>query len=475
MADVERYDILVIGSGEAGKQITWTLAEAGHRTAVVERKYIGGSCPNIACLPSKNVIRSAKANWFAKRGAEYGIQSGPVTTDMRGVLNRKRKMVETEVQGHLNRFKASGAELVRGEARFVAPKTVEVQLNDGGHRTIMGDRVFLDLGSHAAIPDIPGLLAAKPMTHVEALDLDRLPPRVVVLGGGYVGLELAQALRRFGADVTVIERGKQLAVAEDPDVAQAILEAFTSEGIAVLLETGVRQVEGISGQSVRVAIENHRGQQTIEATDLLIATGRVANTQRIGLETAGVELDARGYIKVNERLETTAPGVWAMGDCAGSPQFTHVAYDDFRLVRDNLNGGSRTTRDRLVPFCMFTDPELARVGLNETEAKARGIAYRLATMPMSGVLRAVAIGETRGFLKMLVDAGSDRILGFTAFGTEASEMMAAVQTAMLGGLPYTVLRDAIFTHPTVAEGLVYLLANAPVRAAQRDSSSVASA
>ena len=474
MPEVERYEILVIGSGEAGKHVTWTFAQAGLRTAVVERKYIGGSCPNIACLPSKNVIRSAKANWFARHGAQYGIQSGPVSTDMKGVLNRKRKMVEGEVQAHLDRFKATGAELVRGEARFVAPKTVEVHLSEGGRRMITGDRVFLDLGSRAAIPDIPGLAAARPMTHVEALDLDRLPGHVIVLGGGYVGIELAQALRRFGSEVTVIERGRQLAAAEDPDIAQAILENFANEGIEVLLDTRVRQVEGLSGQKVRIAVENSHGEQTIEGADLLVATGRTANTQGIGLERAGIELDARGYIKVNERLETTAPGVWAMGDCAGSPQFTHVAFDDFRVVRDNLNGGSRTTRDRLVPFCMFTDPELARVGLNETEAKARGIAYRLAKMPMAGVLRAVAIGETRGFVKMLV-AESDRILGFTAFGAEASEMMAAVQTAMLGGLPYTVLRDAIFTHPTVAEGLVFLLANVPARAMRHGSSSVASA
>ena len=430
MPEIERFDILVIGSGEAGKHLTWTMAQAGHRTAVVERKYIGGSCPNIACLPSKNVIRSAKANWFARHGTEYGIQTGPVSTDMKGVLNRKRKMVEGEVQFHLDRFKSTGADLIKGEARFIAPKTVEVRLNDGGSRKITGDRVFLDLGSRATIPEVAGLAAAKPMTHVEALDLDRLPEHVIVLGGGYVGLELAQALRRFGSAVTVLERGRQIAAAEDSDVARALLENFTSEGIEVLLDTRVRQVEGLSGQKVRVVAENGRGRQKIEGTDLLVATGRTANTQGIGLEAAGVQLDARGYIKVNERLETTAAGVWAMGDCAGSPQFTHVAFDDFRVARDNLNGGNRTTRDRLVPFCMFTDPELARVGLNETEAKKRGVAYRSAKMPMAGVLRAVTIGETRGFVKMLVDAESDRILGFTAFGAEASEMMAAVQTAM---------------------------------------------
>jgi pyruvate/2-oxoglutarate dehydrogenase complex dihydrolipoamide dehydrogenase (E3) component len=467
MSEVERYEILVIGSGESGKWITWTMAQAGHRTAVVERKYIGGSCPNIACLPSKNVIHSAKANWFAKHGAEYGISSGAVSTDMKGVFARKRKMVEGEVQFHLDRFKITGADLIRGEARFVAPKTVQVRLNEGGQRTITGDKVLLDLGSHAVIPDIPGLLAAKPMTHVEALDLDRLPEHVIVLGGGYVGLELAQALRRFGSAVTVIERGPHVVAAEDVDVAQAVQENFASEGIEVLLDTQVRQVEGLSGDKIRVRIDGPNGEQTIEGTDLLVATGRTPNTRGIGVETAGIELDARGYIKVNERLETTAPGVWAMGDCAGSPQYTHVAYDDFRVVRDNLNGGSRTTRDRLIPFCMFTDPELARVGLNETEAKKRGIPYRLAKLPMAAVLRAVALGETRGFVKVLVDAQSDRILGFTALGVEASEMMAAVQTAMLGGLPYTVLRDAVFTHPTAAEGLVYLLASVPAEALQQ--------
>ncbi|MGA8093269.1 MAG: mercuric reductase [Steroidobacteraceae bacterium] len=464
MPEAEQYEILVIGSGEAGKHLTWNMAQAGHRTAVVERKYIGGSCPNIACLPSKNVIRSAKANWFARHGAEYGIQTGPVSTDMRGVLNRKRKMVQAEVQFHLDRFEATGAELIKGEARFVAPKTVAIRLDEGGSRTITGDRVFLDLGSRATIPDIPGLAAAKPMTHVEALDLDRLPEHVIVLGGGYVGLELAQALRRFGSAVTVIERGSQIAATEDADVAQALLENFAIEGIEVLLDTQAREVQGLSGRKVRVVVESGHGQQTIEATDLLIATGRTPNTQGIGLETAGIELDARGYIKANERLETTAPGVWAMGDCAGSPQFTHVAFHDFRVVHDNLNGGSRSTRDRLIPYCVFTDPELARVGLNESEAKRRGVEFRLAKLPMAAVLRAVALGEPRGFVKILIEAATDRILGFTAFGAEASEMMAAVQTAMLGGLPYTVLRDAIFTHPTVAEGLVFLLASVPPKA-----------
>src|SRR6516164_2366078 len=415
MSDAEHYEILVIGSGEAGKHLTWTMAQAGQRTAVVERKYIGGSCPNIACLPSKNVIRSAKANWFARHGTEYGIQTGPVSTDMKGVLNRKRKMVEGEVQFHLDRFKATGAELIRGEARFVAPKTVEVHLDEGGRRMITGDRVVLDLGSRAAVPDIPGLAAAKPMTHVEALDLDCLPEHVIVLGGGYVGLELAQALCRFGSTVTLIERGHQIVAAEDPDVAQALLENFTSEGIEVLLETRVRDVAGLSGQQIRIVAEGSRGEQTIRGTDLLVATGRTPNTQGIGLETAGIELDARGHIRVNERLETTAADVWAVGDCAGSPQFTHVAFDDFRVVLNNLDGGTRTTRGRLIPYCLFTDPELAHIGLSEGDAKSKGISYRVVKHPMSLVLRTRTLSQTRGFAKALIGA-DDRILGFTAFG-----------------------------------------------------------
>ena len=463
MPVTDHYEALVIGSGESGKYIAWTMAKAGHRTAVIERKLIGGSCPNIACLPSKNIIHSAKVASFMRRGAEFGLELGAPAVNMAGVQLRKRKMVEDLVNIHLDRYKASGAELIMGEARFVGPRTVEVTLNAGGTRTITGDKVFLNLGTRAAMPDITGLAACRPLTHVEALDLDRLPDHLIVLGAGYVGLELSQAMRRFGARVTVIERGEQLASHEDPDVGTALLELFQSEGIDVLLKTKVVSVDGEPSQHIRVRVQDGAGEKVLEGTDLLVATGRTPNTAGIGLEQAGVELDSNGFVKVNERLETTAPNVWAMGDGAGSPFFTHVAYDDFRIVRDNLNGGHRTTRNRLVPFCMFTDPELVRVGMNESEAKARGIEYRLVKIPMSSVLRMRTLSELRGFMKMLIDAESDRILGFTAFGTEATELMATVQTAMLGALPYTILRDAIFTHPTAAEGLGVLLTSVPAR------------
>jgi pyruvate/2-oxoglutarate dehydrogenase complex dihydrolipoamide dehydrogenase (E3) component len=467
MPDAEKYEILVLGSGEAGKWTAWTMADEGHRTAMVERRWLGGSCPNIACLPSKNVIYSARVASLARRGAEFGLEMDRLRINMAGVQQRKRKMVDAEHQFHAQRTANAGIELIMGEARLVAPKTVEVALNDGGTRRIVGERVFLDLGSRSAMPNVTGLAAANPMTHIELLDLDHVPGHLIVIGGGYIGLELAQAIRRFGSNVTVIEQGAQLADREDPDVGEALLDLFRDEGIEVLLGTHVSRVEGQSGKEVRVHAKDGPGERTIEGTDLLVATGRTPNTKGIGLEQAGVELNERGFIKVNERLETTAANVWAMGDCAGSPQFTHVAYHDFRVVRDNLKGGNRTTKDRLVPFCMFTDPELARVGRNESEAKRDKIEYRIAKLPMANVLRTHTIAEPRGFMKMLIAKDSDQIIGFTAFGIEASELMAAVQTAMVGRLPYTVLRDAIFAHPTMSEGLVYLLSQVSAAGAKR--------
>ena len=353
-----------------------------------------------------------------------------------------------------------------GTGRFVAPKTLEVRLNDGGTRTLAGDQVFLNLGTHAAIPNVPGLEAARPLTHIEALELDYLPAHLIVLGGGYVGLELAQAYRRFGSRVTVVEQGRQLVSREDPDVAAEMQRILSDEGIQVLA----------GGRDPRRAGPIRRGSQPsrarrppasrqIAGSDILVAAGRIPNTAGIGLEEAGVELDGRGYIRVNERLETTAPGVWAIGECAGSPQFTHVSIDDFRIIRDNLAGGNRSTRDRLVPYCMFTDPPLAHVGLSEGEAQRRGIATRVAKLPMNAVLRTATTGETQGFMKALVGAGDDRILGFTMIGAEAGEVMAAVQTAMLADLPYVRLRDAILAHPTMAEGLGSLFENVPPRSA----------
>jgi pyruvate/2-oxoglutarate dehydrogenase complex dihydrolipoamide dehydrogenase (E3) component len=457
---LEHYTNLAIGTGEAGKYLTWHLAKLGERTAIVERARLGGACPNVACLPTKNVIHSARVAALARRATEFGLATGPVRVEMSGVMRRKAQMVEAMTQIHRNRFAESGAEVIMGEARFVEPRTVQVALTAGGTRTVRAERVFVAVGTRARLPEVPGLADAAPLTHVEALDLERLPGHLVVLGGGYVGLEFAQALRRFGSRVTVVQRSAHLLDREDPDVSDAIAQLMRDEGVEVLLGTELVNVAGRSGTGLALQVRSGAGARTIEASDLLAATGRVPNTDRLGADRGGIELDTRGYVRVNERLETTAPGVWAMGECAGSPQFTHVSYDDYRIVRDNLAGGTRTTRDRLIPYCLFTDPELAHIGLTETEAKARGVRYRLSKMPTAAILRTRTLSEMRGFVKALV-GGDDRILGFTAFGVEASELLAAVHTAMIAGLSYQALRDAIFAHPTTSEGLTVLFAKPP--------------
>src|SRR5271157_4112040 len=382
MSRPERFEMLVLGSGEGGKFLAWHMAKSGHRTAVVERKLIGGSCPNTNCLPSKNEIWSAKVADLVHHADRFGMVTGPVATDVKRVLARKRDMVDGLVAMHLENYKASGAELIMGTGRFIAPKTIEVSLNDGGTRVLTGDRVALNLGTHATIPDIPGLAAAKPLTNVEALELDRLPDHLVVIGGGYVGLELAQAYRRFGSRVTIIEAGPQLAGREDFDVAAAILETFRDEGIEVRLGARILRVRGLSGEAVSLQIQTPAGDQTIEGSDVLVAAGRTPNTAGIGLEVAGVALDSRGYVVVNDRLETRAPDVWAIGEAAGSPQFTHASFDDFRIISANLSGGNRTKRDRLVPYCMFTDPPLARAGWSEGEAQRQGVDVRVAKLPI---------------------------------------------------------------------------------------------
>jgi pyruvate/2-oxoglutarate dehydrogenase complex dihydrolipoamide dehydrogenase (E3) component len=380
---------------------------------------------------------------------------------MLGVRDRKRKMVDGMVEVHLARFKASGAQLLIGSGRFIGPKTIEVALADGGTRILRGEKVIISTGSRTTLEPVPGLLEASPLTHIEALDLNYIPEHLLVVGGGYIGLELAQAVRRFGSRVTVIERNARLVHREDQDVSDALHDTFREEGIEIVTGAHITRVEGKSGKWVKLYTTREGSEIHLEGTHVLVATGRTPNTEGIGLELAGVERTGRGYVKVNERLETTAPGVWAVGDCAGSPHFTHIVFDDFRIVRDNLAGGHRVTTGRQVPFCMFTDPEFARVGLSETEAKERGIAYRLAKIPIAGVYRARTLCETRGFLKALIDTESDRILGFTALGAEAGETIAVVQVAMLAGLPYTALREAIFTHPTMAEGLIPLFSAVP--------------
>jgi pyruvate/2-oxoglutarate dehydrogenase complex dihydrolipoamide dehydrogenase (E3) component len=461
MKDTLHIENVVLGGGEAGKYVAWELAQQGRPVVVIERALVGGSCPNIACLPSKNVIRSAKIADLVDRAASYGVRADNASVDMAGVRRRKREMVDGMIAIHRRKFSVPHLEFLLAEGRMVGPRTIEATLPGGGRRRFLSERLFLNLGTRATIPNVPGLAEAEPLTHVEALELDRLPSHLIVLGGGYVGVELAQAFRRFGSRVTILEFGEQLLGREDPDVAAAVLKVFEEDGIEVVLGAETLEVMGRSGAAVRLRVKTSNGDRSIAASDILVAAGRTPNTGGIGLEEAGIELDARGFVTVDDRLQTTAAGVWAMGECAGSPQFTHVAFDDFRVVRDNLAGKPRSTRDRLIPYCAFIDPELARVGLDETMARQQRTAVRVARIQMTSVLRARAIGETRGFMKMLIAADSDRILGFTMLGAGAGEVLAVVQTAMLARLPYTGLRDAILTHPTMAEGLNVLLTSVP--------------
>jgi pyruvate/2-oxoglutarate dehydrogenase complex dihydrolipoamide dehydrogenase (E3) component len=456
----EEFDLVILGGGTGSTIAAWTFAGEGKRVAVVERKYIGGSCPNIACLPSKNVIHSAKVASYFRRSKEFGITHDGFAIDMAGVRERKRAMVRGLNEAYMENYRNTGAEFLLGTGRFVAPKTVEVTLADGTKRQLRGANVIVSTGTRAALGKIPGLAEAQPLTHIEALELDEIPEHLLVVGGGYVGVELSQAMRRFGSKVTIVDSNGRLMSKEDPDVCEALRSLLADEGIDVLLNSRIKQMLGKSGDSVSVIVEQNGIEKTLRGSHVLVATGRIPNTEGFGLELAGVELTDRGYIKVNERLQTTAPGVWAIGEVAGSPQFTHISVDDFRVVHSSLTGGKRVTTGRQVPYCLFTDPELAHIGLSETEAGAQGIAYRLFKVPMESNLRARTLSETRGFVKALVEGDSDRILGFTAFGVGAGEILATVQIAITAGLPYTALRDAVLTHPTLVEGLIPLFSSA---------------
>jgi pyruvate/2-oxoglutarate dehydrogenase complex dihydrolipoamide dehydrogenase (E3) component len=461
MSTPEQYDAIVIGSGEGGKYLAWHLGSQGKKVANVEDKRIGGACPNIACLPSKNVIHSAKVASFFQRGAEFGIVHGKWHVDMEAISARRQRMIDGLREMHLANYAKSHAEIVMGFGRFVADKTIEVTLNAGGTRTLRSDSIFLDTGSRATIDPIPGLVESVPLTHIEVLELTTLPKHLLILGGGFIGLEFAQAMRRFGANVTIIERNPSLVHREDPDVIELVQQLFKDEGIDIVTNANVTRVEGTSGKSVIVHLSDGA---RLEGTHILVATGRMPNTQNMGLDTVGIKTTPAGHFQVNDRLETTAPGVWAIGDCAGSPHFTHASYDDFRIIRDNLAGANRTKNGRQIPSVTFTDPEIAHVGLTETEAKKQGTAYRLGKIPMAAALRSRTLDETRGFMKILI-APDDQILGFTAIGPGTGELLPVIQLAMSANMPYSAVHNIILTHPTLSEGFLNLFNTVPKKPA----------
>ncbi|CAN5854550.1 mercuric reductase [soil metagenome] len=455
MSTPEKYNAIVIGAGQAGGPLSTTLARAGRRTLLIEREHVGGTCINEGCTPTKTMVASARVAYLAGRAGDYGVETGTVRLNLGRVRERKRNIVKSFRAASLRRIEATeGVDLVCGEARFVAPRAVTV---DG--RIFRADLVFINTGGRSARPEIPGLDRAGFLDSTSIMELDVVPEHLVVLGGGYVGLEFAQMFRRFGSRVTVVQRARHLLPQEDEDVAEAVLGILREDGIDVLLEAEARAAERIDERTVRLAVRTSEEERSVEGSHVLLAAGRVPNTDRLGLEAATVETDARGFVRVNERLETTAPGVYALGDVKGGPAFTHISYDDFRIIRANLlEQGGRTTADRLVPYTVFMDPQLGRVGLTEREARGLGRPYRVATMPMSNVARALEMDEARGMMKVLVEPESRQLLGAAVLGIEGGEVMAALQLAMMGKLPYDTLRDAVFAHPTLAESLNNLFA-----------------
>jgi pyruvate/2-oxoglutarate dehydrogenase complex dihydrolipoamide dehydrogenase (E3) component len=450
----EHFDAIILGTGQAGKPLALDLAAAGRRTAVVEREHIGGTCVNVGCTPTKTMVASARVAYLARRAADYGVHCGPVAIDMAQVRRRKQAIVdEFRTSGQHRLEEADHVELIFGEGRFIAAKVVEVALKTGGKRTLTADTIIINTGCRPAQPAIAGLDSKFALNSTSIMELDALPNHLLVLGGGYVGLEFGQMFRRFGSRVTVVQHGPQLLGREDPDVATEVRKVLEEDGIDILTDT-----EAVGGQvaagDVRLSVHGSAGERTLTGSHLLVAVGRVPNSDRLNLTAAGLEVDGRGFIRVNDRLETKVAGIYALGDIKGGPAFTHISYDDYRILRDNLlRGGQRTTRDRLVPYTVYIDPQLGRIGLTEEEARAQGRAIHVAKIPMTWVARALETAESRGFMKAIVDAQTQQILGAAVLAVEGGEIMAMLEIAMMGRLPYTALKDGIFAHPAWAEAL----------------------
>jgi pyruvate/2-oxoglutarate dehydrogenase complex dihydrolipoamide dehydrogenase (E3) component len=455
MAQVREYDAIVIGAGQAGGPLSTALARAGRRTALIEREHVGGTCINEGCTPTKTMIASGRVAYLARRGADYGVQTGPIAIDMRTVRRRKRDIVDSFRDSSQRRIEESeGVDLIFGTARFAGPKTVEVRLNDGETRQLVAPIIVINSGERPSTPPLPGLDTVPWLTSTTIMELDAVPQHLLVLGGGYVGLEFGQLFRRLGSRVTVVQRGPQLLGREDADIAAAVAGILREDGLEVLLNAEAVGVEHTGPGGIRLAVRTPEGERALHGSHLLVAAGRTPNTDALNLEAAGVQLSARKTIPVNERLETNIPGIYAVGDVNGGPAFTHISYDDYRILATNLiEGGNAATTGRLVPYTVFIDPQLGRVGLGEDEARRQGRKIRVARMPMSNVARALEVDEPRGMMKAIVDGESDQILGCAVLGLEGGEIMAMLQIAMMGKLPYTALRDGVFAHPTLAESL----------------------
>jgi pyruvate/2-oxoglutarate dehydrogenase complex dihydrolipoamide dehydrogenase (E3) component len=448
----DRYDIIIIGSGQGGVPLAKAMVQAGRRTALVERARIGGTCVNEGCTPTKTMVASARVAWLARRAADYGVRAGPITVDMVRVRERKRAIVESFSSGSERKLRALGVQIVEGDARFVDPRRVAVRSSDGGERTIESDTIVIDAGARPARPMIENLDAVPTLDSTSIMELDTVPDHLLIIGGGYIGLEFGQMFKRFGSEVTVLQQGPTLLTREDADIASAVADIMREDGLTLLLESEAVRADFADG-AIRLTIRTPEGESTVTGSHLLLAAGRVPNTDTLGLDAAGIECDARGFIRVDDHLRTNVEGVYAIGDIKGGPAFTHISYDDFRVLRTNLlDGGDATIAGRFVPYTVFIDPQLGRIGLGEDEAKREGRKVRVKTMPMAHVARAIEMDEKRGLLKAIIDPDTGKLLGAAVLGVEGGELMSALQIAMMGGLRYADLRDAIFAHPTLAEG-----------------------
>jgi pyruvate/2-oxoglutarate dehydrogenase complex dihydrolipoamide dehydrogenase (E3) component len=455
MATPEQYDAIVIGAGQAGGPLSTALAHSGRKTAIVESTHVGGTCINEGCTPTKTMVASARVAYLARRGADYGVHTGPISIDMVKVRQRKRDIVESFRSGSERSIrKTPGVDLLMGEASFTGPKTIEVRLHDGQTRTMSADLIFINTGDRPSDPDVPGIEGVPVLNSTTIMELDTVPEHLLIIGGGYVGLEFGQMFRRFGSQVTIIQRGEHLLAREDNDVADAVAEILREDGIDIQLRTTPLSAARSAGGQIELAVRRPEGERTLTGSHLLVAAGRTPNSDRLNLEAVGIRRDKRGNIPTNERLETNVPGVYALGDVKGGPAFTHISYDDYRIIRTNvIDGGNATIAGRLVPYTVFIDPQLGRVGISEQEAREKSMNFRVAKMPMDYVARALEVDEPRGFMKAVVDSDTKQILGAAVLGIEGGELMAMFEIAMLGKLPYTVLKEAIFAHPTLAESL----------------------
>jgi pyruvate/2-oxoglutarate dehydrogenase complex dihydrolipoamide dehydrogenase (E3) component len=449
----ENFDAIIIGSGQGGNPLAEVLVAAGKKTAMIERKEAGGTCINTGCTPTKTMVASARVAYLARRGTDYGVDVGPVAVDMNRVRERKRNIVLGQRHSREKRLANANVELIRGEASFTAPGKLRVALREGGERRLAAPQIFINTGTQSALPPIQGLETVPHLNNESIMEMDRVPEHLLIVGGGYIGIEFSQMFRRFGSRVTVIQAGSQLLREEDPDVAAEVTKILREDGVEILLHARTKKAELVNGViTLTVTVEGK--EQTVEGTDLLVATGRIPNTGALNPAAAGIETDERGFIRANERLETTAPGVWVIGDVKGGPQFTHISYDDYRILKANLfDGGNRTVNGRMVPYTVFMDPQLGRVGMTETEAKKSGKKIRVARMPMTYVARALEMNESRGLMKAIVDADTEEILGVTVLGIEGGEVMSVLQMAMMGHLKWSALQAAVFAHPTLSESI----------------------